>query len=108
MLAQTPLTYSPTHHSHRTIMSRKGSAFAGLSVAIVTPFKSGQVDVKLLREQIEFQIAAGTHCLCPTGTTGESPTLSHEEHERVISDVVQVARGRIKIMPGTGSNSTAE
>ena len=89
-------------------MPRKGSAFAGLSVAIVTPFRGGQLDVKLLREQVDFQIAAGTHCLCPVGTTGESPTLSHEEHERVISEVVQAARGRIKVMAGTGSNSTAE
>jgi 4-hydroxy-tetrahydrodipicolinate synthase len=89
-------------------MPRKGSAFAGLSVAIVTPFRDGQVDVKLLRDQVEFQIAAGTQCLCPVGTTGESPTLSHEEHERVISEVVAAARGRIKVMPGTGSNSTAE
>jgi 4-hydroxy-tetrahydrodipicolinate synthase len=89
-------------------MPRKGTAFAGLSVAIVTPFKGGQVDVKLLREQVEFQIASGTHCLCPVGTTGESPTISHEEHERVISEVVQTARGRIKVMAGTGSNSTAE
>src|SRR5437773_12392360 len=89
-------------------MSRKGSAFAGLSVAVVTPFKSGQVDVKLLREQVDFQVAAGTHCLCPVGTTGESPTLSHEEHERVISAVVEAAAGRLKVMPGTGSNSTAE
>jgi 4-hydroxy-tetrahydrodipicolinate synthase len=79
-----------------------------LSVAIVTPFKGGQLDVKLLREQVEFQIAAGTNCLCPVGTTGESPTLSHEEHERVISEVVQAARGRIKVMAGTGSNSTSE
>jgi len=77
-------------------------------VAIVTPFKGGQLDVKLLREQVDFQIAAGTHCLCPVGTTGESPTLSHEEHERVISEVVQASRGRIKVMAGTGSNSTAE
>jgi 4-hydroxy-tetrahydrodipicolinate synthase len=89
-------------------MPRKGSAFAGLSVAIVTPFRGGQLDVKLLREQVDFQIAAGTHCLCPVGTTGESPTLSHEEHERVISEVVQAARGRIKVMAGTGSNSTSE
>jgi 4-hydroxy-tetrahydrodipicolinate synthase len=89
-------------------MPRKGSAFAGLSVALVTPFRGGQLDVKLLREQVDFQIAAGTHCLCPTGTTGESPTLSHEEHERVISEVVQAAHGRIKVMAGTGSNSTAE
>ena len=89
-------------------MSRKGSAFAGLSVAIVTPLKDGMVDVARLREQVEFQVAAGTQCLCPVGTTGESPTLSHEEHERVISEVVQAARGRIKVMPGTGSNSTSE
>src|SRR6478736_4697804 len=89
-------------------MPRKGSAFAGLSVAIVTPFKGGQLDVKALREQVDFQIEAGTQCLCPVGTTGESPTLSHDEHERVISEVVQAARGRIKVMPGTGSNSTAE
>jgi 4-hydroxy-tetrahydrodipicolinate synthase len=89
-------------------MPRKGSAFAGLSVAITTPFKGGQLDVKALRDQVEFQIEAGAHGLCPVGTTGESPTLSHDEHERVISEVVQAARGRIKIMPGTGSNSTAE
>jgi 4-hydroxy-tetrahydrodipicolinate synthase len=89
-------------------MKRKGSAFAGLSVAIATPFKGGQVDVQALREQVEFQIAAGTQCLCPVGTTGESPTLSHDEHERVISEVVQTARGRVKVMPGTGSNSTSE
>lgn len=89
-------------------MSRKGSAFAGLSVALVTPFKNGAVDFSLLRAQIDFQIAAGTTCLCPVGTTGESPTLSHEEHEQVISAVVQAAAGRAKVMPGTGSNSTTE
>ena len=89
-------------------MERKGAAFAGLSVAIVTPFKDGKVDYQRLREQVDFQIRAGTQCLCPVGTTGESPTLSHEEHERVISEVVQAAAGRIKVMPGTGSNNTAE
>jgi 4-hydroxy-tetrahydrodipicolinate synthase len=89
-------------------MARKGSAFAGLSVAIVTPFKDGAVDYPKLREQVEFQIAAGTTCLVPVGTTGESPTLSHEEHERVISEVVQTARGRAKVMAGTGSNCTSE
>jgi 4-hydroxy-tetrahydrodipicolinate synthase len=89
-------------------MARKGSAFAGLSVALVTPLKNGEVDYATLRAQVEFQIAAGTKCLCPVGTTGESPTLSHEEHERVISEVVQSAAGRAKVMPGTGSNSTAE
>jgi 4-hydroxy-tetrahydrodipicolinate synthase len=89
-------------------MARKGSAFAGLWVAITTPLKDGQLDEAKLKEQVEFQIAAGTHGLCPVGTTGESPTLSHDEHERVISIVVQTARGRCKVMPGTGSNSTAE
>ena len=62
----------------------------------------------LLRKQVEFQVEAGTTCLCPVGTTGESPTLTHEEHERVIAAVVEYAAGRIKVMPGTGSNSTAE
>jgi len=89
-------------------MTRKGSDFAGLSVAIVTPFKDGEVDYAALRQQVEFQIEAGTTSLCPSGTTGESPTITHEEHERVISEVVQTAAGRIKVMPGTGSNSTAE
>ncbi len=89
-------------------MSRKGSDFAGLSVAITTPFKDGQVDYDALRAQVDFQIEAGTVCLVPSGTTGESPTLSHEEHERVISAVVAAAKGRAKVMAGTGSNSTAE
>jgi 4-hydroxy-tetrahydrodipicolinate synthase len=89
-------------------MSRKGSDFAGLSVAIVTPFKDGEVDYDTLQAQVEFQIEAGTTCLVPSGTTGESPTISHEEHERVISAVVEASAGRVKVMAGTGSNSTAE
>lgn len=87
---------------------RKGSSFAGLSVAIITPFRDDQVDYKRLAEQIEFQIAGGVTCLVPVGTTGESPTLSHEEHEKVIAEVIQIAAGRVKVMAGTGSNSTAE
>jgi 4-hydroxy-tetrahydrodipicolinate synthase len=89
-------------------MTRKGSDFAGLSVAIVTPFKDGALDAARLREQVDFLINAGVSCLCPTGTTGESPTLTHDEHEAVISEVVQAVAGRIKVMAGTGSNSTAE
>ena len=89
-------------------MSTKGEAYAGLSVAITTPFKNDEVDYALLREQVEFQIAAGTKCVVPVGTTGESPTLSHDEHERVVAEVVGVAKGRIKVMAGTGSNSTRE
>ncbi|MEM1224793.1 MAG: 4-hydroxy-tetrahydrodipicolinate synthase [Planctomycetota bacterium] len=87
---------------------RKGSSFAGMSVAIVTPFRDGQVDYAALRDQLEFQIAAGTDCVVPCGTTGESPTLSHDEHERVISETIQVVAGRAKVMAGTGSNSTDE
>ncbi|QDV14080.1 4-hydroxy-tetrahydrodipicolinate synthase [Rosistilla oblonga] len=87
---------------------RKGSDYAGLSVAIVTPFRDGEVDYSLLRNQIEFQIDAGTNCIVPVGTTGESPTLTHDEHERVISEVIQAVAGRCKVMAGTGSNSTAE
>lgn len=87
---------------------RKGSEFAGLSVAITTPFRDGAVDYDRLKEQVEFQIAAGTRCIVPCGTTGESPTLSHDEHDRVISEVIQCVAGRAKVMAGTGSNSTAE
>ncbi len=88
--------------------ARKGSSFAGVGVAIVTPFNNNVLDVGKLKEQIEFQIAAGTTFLVPVGTTGESPTLTHDEHERVISEVVQLAAGRCKVMAGTGSNCTSE
>jgi len=89
-------------------MSTRSEQFAGLSVAMITPFRNGQIDLKTLAEQVEFQVSAGTTCVCPVGTTGESPTLSHPEHEKVITAVVEAAAGRIKVMPGTGSNSTDE
>jgi 4-hydroxy-tetrahydrodipicolinate synthase len=89
-------------------MSTRSEDFAGLTVAIVTPFRDGQVDVETLQRQVEFQVAAGTTCVCPVGTTGECPTISHAEHERVISAVVEAAAGRIKVMAGSGSNSTDE
>ncbi len=89
-------------------MTTRAEKFAGLSVAIITPFRDGEVDYDALRRQVEFQVGAGTRCLCPVGTTGESPTLSHDEHERVIAEVVQAAAGRLLVMPGTGSNSTQE
>jgi 4-hydroxy-tetrahydrodipicolinate synthase len=95
-------------HNHGIQMNRKGSQFAGVSVAITTPFKDGRLDSARLREQIEFQIDAGVNCLVPVGTTGESPTLSHSEHERVIAEVVQLAAGRVKVLAGTGSNCTDE
>ena len=86
----------------------RGEAFCGLCVAITTPFKNGEVDYQALKQQVDFQIQAGTNCVCPVGTTGESPTLSHDEHEKVIATVVEHVAGRIKVMPGTGSNSTKE
>ena len=89
-------------------MPTRAERFAGLSVAIVTPFRDGTIDSPRLREQIAFQAAAGTTCIGPVGTTGESPTRTHDEHERVIAESVQAAAGRILVMPGTGSNSTAE
>lgn len=89
-------------------MATRGEKFAGLSVAMVTPFRDGEVDYALLEEHVEFQVRAGTTCLCPVGTTGESPTLSHPEHREVIAAVIKAAAGRIKVMPGTGSNSTQE
>jgi 4-hydroxy-tetrahydrodipicolinate synthase len=89
-------------------MSTRSEDFAGLTVAIVTPFRDGQVDVETLQRQVEFQVAAGTTCVCPVGTTGECPTISHAEHERVISAVVEAVAGRIKVMAGAGSNSTDE
>lgn len=88
--------------------SRKGSSFAGVSVAIVTPFRDGKVDLARLREQIEFQIAAGTNCVVPVGTTGESPTLDLDERRAVIAETIQIVAGRIKVMAGAGSNSTRD
>lgn len=89
-------------------MARKGEQFAGLTVALVTPLKNGEVDEAALRKLVDFQVASGTNCVSPVGTTGESPTLSHDEHERVIAVVCEQASGRIKVMAGTGSNSTRE
>jgi 4-hydroxy-tetrahydrodipicolinate synthase len=82
--------------------------FAGCTVALVTPFKGGEVDYEGLRALVEWQVEQGTPTISPVGTTGESPTLSHDEHERVIATVVEAAAGRAKVMAGTGSNATSE
>ena len=89
-------------------MPTKGRIFAGCTVALVTPFADGSLDEASLRRQVEWHINQGTPVLSPVGTTGESPTLSHEEHERVIAIVIEAASGRVRVMPGTGSNSTSE
>ena len=82
--------------------------FRGAMVAIVTPFKNDQVDERALRELIEFQIANGTDGIVPCGTTGESATLTHEEHDRVIEITIDAVKKRVPVIAGTGSNNTAE
>jgi 4-hydroxy-tetrahydrodipicolinate synthase len=89
-------------------MRTKGEQFAGVTVALITPFRNGEVDFEGLGRLVDWHVEQGTDCLAPVGTTGESPTLDHEEHERAIACVVEKARGRIKVMAGTGSNSTRE
>ncbi|GMU20435.1 MAG: 4-hydroxy-tetrahydrodipicolinate synthase [Phycisphaerae bacterium] len=82
--------------------------FKGSMVALITPFKDGQVDYKALDALVDLHVEAGTDVLVPCGTTGESPTLTHEENDAVIAAVVKRAKGRIPVVGGTGSNSTAE
>lgn len=82
--------------------------FRGSIPALVTPFKNGALDIETLKRLVEWHIAEGSHGLVPVGTTGESPTLSHEEHGRVIEEVVKVAAGRVPVIAGAGSNATSE
>jgi 4-hydroxy-tetrahydrodipicolinate synthase len=82
--------------------------FRGSFTALVTPFKNGAVDEKAFRELVDWQIAEGTNGLVPVGTTGESPTLSHDEHKEVVEWCVEQVRGRVPVVAGAGSNSTAE
>jgi 4-hydroxy-tetrahydrodipicolinate synthase len=91
------------------MMTRKGETFAGLTVALITPFRTDEsVDEARLRKLVDWHVEQGTNCLAPVGTTGESPTLDHDEHKRVIEIVVNQSAGRIKVMAGTGSNATKE
>lgn len=82
--------------------------FQGSIPALVTPFREGAVDEKAFADLVEWQIASGSSALVPVGTTGESPTLSHEEHHRVVKLCVDVAAGRVPVIAGAGSNSTRE
>ncbi len=82
--------------------------FKGSLVALITPFRAGKVDEKAFQDLVEWHVAEGTHGLVPCGTTGESPTLSHEEHRRVVELCIEASRGRIPVIAGTGSNSTDE
>jgi len=82
--------------------------FKGSMPALVTPFKSGAVDFDALKHLVEWHIAQGSHGLVPVGTTGESPTLTHEEHDAVVETVVKAVAGRVPVIAGAGSNNTAE
>src|SRR5271169_1780141 len=82
--------------------------FRGSFTALVTPFKNGSVDEKAFRELVDWQIAEGTNGLVPVGTTGESPTLSHDEHKQVVEWCIDQAKGRVPVIAGAGSNSTRE
>jgi 4-hydroxy-tetrahydrodipicolinate synthase len=91
-----------------TRQAKEDTRFKGAMVAIVTPFRNGRVDEDGLRQLIELQIANGTQGIIPCGTTGESATLSHEEHERVVAITVEQVNRRVPVIAGTGSNNTAE
>ena len=82
--------------------------FTGSYTALLTPFKDGQVDYDSYKQLIEYQISNGTHGLVPVGTTGESPTLTHKEHRKVIEVCIEQSNGRVPVIAGAGSNSTAE
>jgi len=84
------------------------SLFKGSLPALVTPFKDGKVDEKAFRAHVDWVITEGSHGIVPVGTTGESPTLSHDEHKRVVEWAIDEARGRVPVMAGAGSNNTAE
>jgi len=82
--------------------------FQGSIVALVTPFRGGKVDEPTLRKLVDMHVARGTDGIVPCGTTGESPTLSHDEHKRVVEIVIEAAAGRLHVIAGTGSNATSE
>lgn len=82
--------------------------FKGSIVALITPFKNGKIDAEAFQRHVEWQIDQGTHGLVPVGTTGESPTLTHDEHKRIIELSIEVAARRVPVIAGTGSNSTSE
>ncbi len=84
------------------------TSFRGSFTALLTPFRNGSLDEQAFRDLVEWQIAEGTNGLVPVGTTGESPTLSHDEHKQVVEWCVEVAKGRVPVIAGAGSNSTKE
>jgi 4-hydroxy-tetrahydrodipicolinate synthase len=98
--------FAPTRLQERIMGTR--TSFRGSFTALITPFRNGAVDEKAFRGLVVWQIAEGTNGLVPVGTTGESPTLSHEEHKQVVEWCIEEARGRVPVIAGAGSNSTRE
>lgn len=82
--------------------------FKGSLAALITPFKNGELDLDTLKKLVEWHVGEGTHGLVPVGTTGESPTLTHDEHELVVEEVVRASAGRLPVIAGAGSNNTLE
>ncbi|RBP09044.1 dihydrodipicolinate synthase [Roseiarcus fermentans] len=101
-------TAAPAGTIDGRVHMRERAKFHGSIPALVTPFKEGAIDEQAFRGLIDWQIASGSHGLVPCGTTGESPTLSHEEHRRVIDICIDEARGRVPVIAGAGSNNTVE
>src|SRR6056297_3222713 len=93
---------------HQVTTRKERVMFKGSFPALVTPFKNGELDLDTLKHLVEWHIAEGSHGLVPVGTTGESPTLTHDEHETVVEEVVRAAAGRIPVIAGAGSNNTLE
>jgi 4-hydroxy-tetrahydrodipicolinate synthase len=102
-----PIGSADEHQAEDRAMTARTS-FAGSFTALVTPFKNGSLDEKTFRELVDWQIAEGTSGLVPVGTTGESPTLDHDEHGQVVEWCIDQAKGRVPVVAGAGSNSTAE
>ncbi|HEX2654747.1 MAG TPA: dihydrodipicolinate synthase family protein, partial [Xanthobacteraceae bacterium] len=84
------------------------TSFKGSFTALVTPFSNGALDERAFRDLVEWQITEGTNGLVPVGTTGESPTLNHDEHKKVVEWCIDQAAGRVPVIAGAGSNSTSE
>src|SRR5690242_658877 len=102
------MSWFPSQTSVREEPMAAKTKFRGSFTALVTPFKNGSLDEAAFRALVNWQITEGTHGLVPVGTTGESPTLSHDEHNKVVEWCVEQARGRVPVIAGAGSNSTAE
>lgn len=102
------LSFAATHPNQKANMTVAKDRIQGSITALITPFRDGDIDAEALERFVEWQIAQGTHGLVPVGTTGESPTLDHRGHQRVVEICVAAAKGRVPVIAGAGSNATSE